>query len=190
MRSHIRHVAAYLRHMGHMVTVVTSASAPVDEPGILVVGAAFTVPLNGSVARLNYLAPRLRQMATLALGDRSDVVHVHEPPVAPLTMACTLAARAARILVVGTFHSAGSLNAAWLYDLARPVLPAPHLFCSVRAHRGFASGARRLRASPSATITPSPMASISDHCRLRNVAPIRSLMAVLPYRLTTSLTHA
>lgn len=44
MRSHIRQVAAYLRHMGPMVTVVTSASAPVDEPGILVVGAAFTVP--------------------------------------------------------------------------------------------------------------------------------------------------
>jgi hypothetical protein len=44
MRSHIRQVAAYLRHMGHMITVVTSASAPVDESGILVVGAAFTVP--------------------------------------------------------------------------------------------------------------------------------------------------
>ena len=44
MRSHIRQVAAYRRHMGHMVTVVTSASAPVDEAGMLVVGAAFTVP--------------------------------------------------------------------------------------------------------------------------------------------------
>ncbi len=122
VRNHIRELAAYLRGAGHKVTVVTSASAPVDEAGVMVVGDAFTVPLNGSIARLNYPTPRLRQMAQLFLSARFDVVHIHEPLVAPLTIACTLGARAAAIPVVGTFHAAASPNAAWIYDLARPVL--------------------------------------------------------------------
>jgi phosphatidylinositol alpha-mannosyltransferase len=119
---HIQHLAGYLRERGHEAHILTAASEPVNDPQVHVIGNAFPLAINGSVARPG--VPTLRWTPTddILSPERYDLVHLHEPLVSPLSMACALFARAYGIPCVGTFHAAASQSARWLYECARPVI--------------------------------------------------------------------
>jgi phosphatidyl-myo-inositol alpha-mannosyltransferase len=122
VRQHISDLSDYLEGQGHEVHILTAASVLVSEQRIQIIGRAFSIAINGSVARPG-IPSFLRHPAYrhLVLG-RYDLVHVHEPLAAPLTMACVLAAQTRGIPCIGTFHTAVSQFAAWLYAQARPVI--------------------------------------------------------------------
>lgn len=122
VRNHITALAAYLRNQGHTAHILTAASQPVKEDGVRVIGTVAPLAINGSVARPGL--PDLRQpgLPGLLRGEGYDLLHLHEPLVAPLTLALALTARGLRIPCIGTFHAAASPTAAWMYRQARPLL--------------------------------------------------------------------
>jgi len=118
--NHIGSLAAELRRGGYQVDVLAPAERasersnavhgrsaqpaehPVREAGFVALGGSLAVPYNGSVARIAF-GPRVavRVRHALARGGY-DLVHVHEPLSPSVGM---LAANAARVPVVGTFHA-------------------------------------------------------------------------------------
>ena len=115
--NHIRGLAPELRRLGCQVDVLAPASRPVREPGFVGLGGSIPVPYNGSVARIAF-GPRTRARVRRALAaGRYDLVHVHEP-LSP--SAGMLAARAARVPVVGTFHA--NLDRSLAVSLGKPLL--------------------------------------------------------------------
>jgi phosphatidyl-myo-inositol alpha-mannosyltransferase len=119
---HIQHLAGYLRSRGHEVHILTAASEPVSDPWVHVIGNAFPLAINGSVARPGIPTLRWTPTEDILSPERFDLVHLHEPLVSPLTIACALFARANGIPCVGTFHAAASPSTRWLYECARPVI--------------------------------------------------------------------
>lgn len=119
VRQHIADLANYLRGQGHETVILTAASAPVDDPHVWVVGNAVPLPINGSMARPGL--PSWRSAREIALA-KFDLMHLHEPLVSPLTLACAWFARVWDTPCVGTFHAAASAGSAWLYDLTRPLV--------------------------------------------------------------------
>ncbi|HKD77179.1 MAG TPA: glycosyltransferase family 4 protein, partial [Ktedonobacterales bacterium] len=119
---HIQHLAGYLRARGHEAHILTAASEPVSDPLVHVIGNAFPLAINGSVARPGIPTLRWTPTEDILSPERFDLVHLHEPLVSPLTMACAVFARAYGIPCVGTFHAAASQTARWLYESARPVM--------------------------------------------------------------------
>ena len=109
VQSHIRSLAPALAKRGHEVTVLAPARArgAAEDPhgvySVVVVGATFSVPANGSVAPISFgprAAARLKD--SLARID-PHVVHVHEPLIPSLSL---LALGATDRPIVGTFHAA------------------------------------------------------------------------------------
>jgi len=115
--NHIGSLAAELRRGGYQVDVLAPAEHPVNQAGFIGLGRSLAVPYNGSVARIAF-GPRvaLRVRHALAAGHY-DLVHVHEP-LSP--SAGMLAANAARVPVVGTFHA--NLDRSLALSLGKPLL--------------------------------------------------------------------
>jgi phosphatidylinositol alpha-mannosyltransferase len=122
VHTHITALAKHLRGQGHTAHILTAASRPVAEEGVRVIGAVAPLAINGSVARPGL--PELRQpgLPGLLRAEGYDLLHLHEPLVAPLTLALALIARGLHIPCIGTFHAAASPTAAWMYRQARPLL--------------------------------------------------------------------
>lgn len=121
VQAHVVGLARELLARGHVVSVLAPASSEVDLPSFVErAGRAFSVPCNGSVARVRFgpLAyGRVRRW--LAAGD-FDVVHLHEPVVPSLSM---MALTAAECPVVATFHLSTERSRA-LSGLAPMLRPA------------------------------------------------------------------
>jgi phosphatidylinositol alpha-mannosyltransferase len=115
--NHIGSLAAELRRGGDQVEVLAPAEHPVKDAGFVALGGSLAVPYNGSVARIAF-GPRvaLRVRRALAAGGY-DLVHVHEPLSPSVGM---LAANAARVPVVGTFHA--NLDRSLALSLGKPLL--------------------------------------------------------------------
>jgi len=122
VRNHITALAAHLRGHGHTAHILTAASQPVAEAGVRVIGNVAPLAINGSVARPGLPSLREHPVYRVVAGERYDLLHLHEPLVAPLTLALALVARGLDIPCVGTFHAAASPSAAWMYRQARPLL--------------------------------------------------------------------
>jgi phosphatidylinositol alpha-mannosyltransferase len=115
--NHVRGLAPELRRLGCEVDVLAPASRSVAEEGFVGLGGSLPVPYNGSVARIA-IGPRTRARVRRALNaGRYDLVHVHEPLSPSVGM---LAARAARVPVVGTFHA--NLDRSLAVTAAKPLL--------------------------------------------------------------------
>ncbi len=119
---HIQHLASYLRLRGHEAHILTAASEPVSDPQVHVIGSAFPLAINGSVARPGVPTLRWTPTEDILSPERFALVHLHEPLVSPLAITCAMFARAYGIPCVGTFHAAASPSANWLYECARPLL--------------------------------------------------------------------
>jgi len=115
--NHVRSLAAELRQLGCEVDVLAPAARPVAEDGFVSLGGSLPVPYNGSVARIA-IGPRtvLRVRRALAAG-RYDLLHVHEPMSPSVGL---LAARAARVPVIGTFHA--NIDRSLALALGKPLL--------------------------------------------------------------------
>lgn len=115
--NHVRGLAPELRRLGCEVDVLAPASRPVAADGFVGLGGSLPVPYNGSVARIA-IGPgtRLRVRRALAAG-RYDLVHVHEPLSPSVGM---LAASAARVPVIGTFHA--NIDRSLAVAIAKPLL--------------------------------------------------------------------
>jgi phosphatidylinositol alpha-mannosyltransferase len=130
VKSHIVHLAAELRAMGHTVRILTPATGKTArqvEYGVYKVAWAAPVRVNGSVARIS-LAPDLNgHIADLLMRERFDVLHLHEPLASLLPLTVLHSARRADAITVGTFHAAvpRSLTSSppeWAYASAKPLL--------------------------------------------------------------------
>ena len=117
VNNHVRSLADELRRRGCDVDVLAPAARALSEAGFVGLGGSVPVPYNGSVARIAF-GPRALARVRRAVGrGRYDLLHVHEPLSPSVGL---LAARAARVPVVATFHA--NLDRSLALSLARPVL--------------------------------------------------------------------
>jgi len=115
--NHVRGLAPELRRLGCQVDVLAPASRSVSENGFVGLGGSLPVPYNGSVARIA-IGPRTRTRVRRALAaGRYDLVHVHEPLSPSVGM---LAAKAARVPVIGTFHA--NMDRSLAVTVSKPLL--------------------------------------------------------------------
>ncbi|MGH9017879.1 MAG: glycosyltransferase family 4 protein [Acidimicrobiales bacterium] len=119
--------ARALEALGHEVTVLAPADAPVEGDGdgdgrglgtgtVVTLGRSLSVPANGSVAPVS-LDPFAAGRALRIIGDRRiEVVHLHEPLAPGAGWACLWRCRRP---MVGTFHRSGASTA---YRLLGPLV--------------------------------------------------------------------
>lgn len=107
VQAHVRDLAEALLGLGHEVSVL----APVDDEAcpvqdyVVSGGRSVPVPYNGSVARLAFGPVSAARVRRWLREGAFDVVHVHEPSTASLSL---LACWAATSPIVGTFHTSNS----------------------------------------------------------------------------------
>jgi phosphatidylinositol alpha-mannosyltransferase len=118
VQQHIRDLAETLIDLGHQVSVISPADEDAPLPGYVVpAGRAVAVPYNGSVARLSFgFRPANRVRRWVRDGD-FDVLHVHEPATASLSL---LACWVATGPIVATVHTANLRSR--LMHAAEPML--------------------------------------------------------------------
>jgi phosphatidylinositol alpha-mannosyltransferase len=117
---HIRHLADWLRHLGHDVrTFAPSSRRDIehDTAEFYRIGRVFSVPANDSVARITMSFHMANRVAQILERERFDVLHFHEPlmPALPLTLL-----RMSPTANVGTFHAYAKSNIGYYYG--RPIL--------------------------------------------------------------------
>lgn len=104
VQAHIRDLAEALIDLGHDVSVLTPADNDDVLPHYVVsAGKALSVPYNGSVARVAFGPISAARVRRWLKNGRFDVLHVHEPTIASLSLLACLAARGP---IVATFHTA------------------------------------------------------------------------------------
>jgi phosphatidylinositol alpha-mannosyltransferase len=117
VQTHAAGLARYLRGRGWHVDVLAPADDDVHDEGFIPLGRTVAFRDNGSITRVA-LGPAAAQRTARLVRERGyDLVHLHEP-MTPAT--CLTAAFAARIPVVGTFHTAAPTRR-W-YRLFAPVV--------------------------------------------------------------------
>jgi phosphatidylinositol alpha-mannosyltransferase len=105
VQRHVYDLAETLITFGHEVSVLAPADEDSDLPGYVVpAGRAVPVRYNGSVARLSFGPVSAARVRRWIVGNRFDVIHVHEPFTPSLSMLAVLSARDEPI--VATFHTA------------------------------------------------------------------------------------
>ncbi|MSQ09480.1 MAG: glycosyltransferase family 1 protein [Dehalococcoidia bacterium] len=113
--NHIRHLHEHFTEAGHDVRVITPSSLPeegLDSRQVIVCGRPFSVPANGSIARIA-LSLRLSKRVKQVLADEQfDVIHLHEPlvPTLPITVL-----RFSTATNVATFHAAHDRSLPYMY---------------------------------------------------------------------------
>lgn len=118
---HILHLDEEFQRLGHEVKIIAPSSSDKDELAkerIIKVGSVFSIPANGSVARVT-LSLRLSGRIKRTLEhEKFDIVHLHEPllPGLPATVL-----RHSQSINIGTFHSYWS-GYRLAYFSAKPIL--------------------------------------------------------------------
>jgi phosphatidylinositol alpha-mannosyltransferase len=132
---HIRHLAKWLRELGHEVRVFAPSSRrdiERDTPGYYRIGRVFKVPVNDSVARITLSFHLARRVSEILEREQFDVLHFHEPlmPALPLTLL-----RLSPAANVGTFHAFAKSNIGYYYGrpLLKPYLKHLHRMIAVSA---------------------------------------------------------
>jgi phosphatidylinositol alpha-mannosyltransferase len=124
VQAHVRDLAEALLGLGHEVSVL----APSDEESptglqdyVVPAGRTVPVPYNGSVARLAFGPVSATRVRRWLRDGAFDVLHVHEPSTASLSL---LACWAATGPIVGTFHTSNSRSRimAAAYSALQPAL--------------------------------------------------------------------
>lgn len=102
---HIRDFARHLRSMGHHVEVLAPGRRTADMPlWVNTNGTSFSIPYNGSVARLSYFGFVGMQTRRWVTQGKFDILHLHEPEAPSLShKALTMRHHPP---MVATFHSA------------------------------------------------------------------------------------
>jgi phosphatidylinositol alpha-mannosyltransferase len=118
--THIRHLAHWLRQLGHDVRTFAPSSrrsAERDLPDFYRIGRVFPVPGNDSVARITLSFHLAKRVVDILERERFDVLHFHEPflPALPLTLL-----RLSHAPHVATFHAFAKSNIGYYYG--RPLL--------------------------------------------------------------------
>lgn len=132
---HVRDLAEELIRRGHQVGVLAPAEETVPDYVTAVPG-SYSVPYNGSVAKLSLSPAALRATRKWLEAGEFDVVHIHEP-LAPSISLFALAL--ATCPVVATFHT--SMDSSRALRIAAPVL-AP-LLEKIRGRIAVSNEARR-----------------------------------------------
>ena len=115
-------LAAALRCLGHEVEVIapgrlsTAATTAMAEAGYRPMGRSIAVPVNGSLAPMAPHPSAAWRTRTVIRRGRFDVLHVHEPMAASITLPALTTAVAP---IVATFHAAGERTPYRLF--ARPL---------------------------------------------------------------------
>ena len=122
VKTHVRDLAETLIAMGHHVSVL----APVDddtevESYVVGAGGTFSMPYNGSVARIKFDRQAFARTRQWLREGKFDVLHIHEPFVPGPSV---IAAWSARGPVVGTFHTSQDKAKAQALLLFSPLLTA------------------------------------------------------------------
>jgi phosphatidylinositol alpha-mannosyltransferase len=102
---HILNLSQQFVADGHSVRIVAPSSEPdvVDKhPNVTVVGRAYPVPADGSIARMAISLSLAKPVQELLAEEQFDVVHLHEPMQGPLPITVL---RFSTAVNVGTFHA-------------------------------------------------------------------------------------
>lgn len=133
---HIRDFTEELLRRGHEVEVLAPAE-DIERPEWLTsAGKAFSIPFNGSVARLAFGPGVVRRVRAWLRDGDFDVIHVHEPGTPSVSM---IALMNAEVPTVATFHAAMQRSA--LRSMSSPLLartlakPAARIAVSEEARR-------------------------------------------------------
>lgn len=116
-------LAAAFGRQGHEAVVVAPCDGPGPEgDGIVAVGRSLRFRVNGSTAPMAPLpGPAVRTVRALRRGG-FDVVHLHEPVAASITLAALAGGIGRFAPTVGTFHAAGDQTPyRWAGRLLKPV---------------------------------------------------------------------
>ena len=113
--NHIRHLHEHFTEAGHDVRVITPSSLPeegLDSPNIIVCGRPFSVPANGSIARIALSLRLSKRVKQVLAEEQFDVIHLHEPlvPTLPITVL-----RFSTATNVATFHAAHDRSLPYMY---------------------------------------------------------------------------
>lgn len=132
---HVRDLAEELIRRGHDVSVLAPAEGKVPDY-VTAVSGSYSVPYNGSVAKLSLSPLAFRATRLWLEGGQFDVVHIHEPLAPSISLfALALATRP----IVATFHT--SMDSSRALRVAAPVL-AP-LLERIRGRIAVSQEARR-----------------------------------------------
>ena len=102
---HVRHLDREFRAHGHDTRVIagsTLADTQLDANVIKVTDQVFSVPFNGSTARIAVPPEDMRELEARLREERFDVIHVHEPAAPFLNWTVLVSLQAVK---VGTFHA-------------------------------------------------------------------------------------
>src|SRR5687767_8211628 len=108
VQNHVLGLARYLRQAVHRPYVLApgelrSSAATHDLEDFVSVGAAMSVPYNGSVARVSFGPLSAARVRRWLRNGKFDLIHIHEPITPSISL---LALWAAEQPVVATFHTA------------------------------------------------------------------------------------
>ncbi|MDO8307823.1 MAG: glycosyltransferase family 4 protein [Actinomycetota bacterium] len=103
VRSHVADLALALGDHGHQVSVLAPSDDPSSLPSWVVDGGRlFSVPYNGSVARMSFGVRAMRRVRGFVRDGDFDILHIHEPVAPSLSI---IACWVARGPLVATWHS-------------------------------------------------------------------------------------
>jgi phosphatidyl-myo-inositol alpha-mannosyltransferase len=114
---HVRQLSEHLRGRGHDVLILAPGLRPMEEDGVRIVGRAFRIPYQGTVAPICFTPGSIARVGRELRAFQPDVVHAHEPLSPSTGMFATLRSSAP---VVGTFHAFTERSR--LVELASPLL--------------------------------------------------------------------
>lgn len=118
VNEHIVQLDWQFRYLGHETRILAATSGDigeVDDGHVYMLGTALPLPSNGSQARITLSPFTLNKVRHFLEREQFDVIHMHEPLVPMLPLACLLYSKA---LNVGTFHAARTTNLWYLYTKA------------------------------------------------------------------------
>jgi phosphatidyl-myo-inositol alpha-mannosyltransferase len=113
--NHIRHLYEQFTEGGHEVRIITPSSSPEASqanPDVIVCGHPYSVPANGSIARIALSLRLSKQLKQVLAEEQFDVIHLHEPlvPMLPITVL-----RFSTATNIATFHAAHDRSLPYMY---------------------------------------------------------------------------
>jgi phosphatidylinositol alpha-mannosyltransferase len=137
--SHVRHLCAEFKAVGHDVRILAPSSnrnIEREQVDVYRVGGVRRIPANGSIARITLSFRLARRVREILQDEAFDVVHAHEPlmPFLPPTVL-----RYSTAVNVGTFHAYRGSYYGYFYG--RPILR--RVFANLDARIAVSRAAKR-----------------------------------------------
>jgi len=106
--AHIGNLSRELTKLGHVVKIIAPCSIEGSIPlpdSLIPIGTSVPMPTGGSIARISISFWLMRKVQSVLKQEAFDILHIHEPLVPFLPLACL---HLASCPIIGTFHAYGN----------------------------------------------------------------------------------